>query len=140
MSNPIKFRKKPAIAAAVAGIILLTATGCGTDAKTASENLSKAADSFEVQRRIVFFNGITDKYLLTIEGRCSIEPDGAGKKLDVTCKTGPDQYKKHFLGLSDNVSYFVEQQESIDVSVYHTRVIFKPEAIVPDINLQTGKQ
>lgn len=32
-----------------------------TEADTVSENLSKSADSFEVQRRVVFFNGITDK-------------------------------------------------------------------------------
>lgn len=113
-------------------------TACQPDSKVASDNLSKAADSFEINRRIVFFNGITDKYLLTVEGRCSIQPDGG--KLDVTCKLGDNQYKKHFLGLSDNVSYFVEQLDSADVSVYHYRVIFKPESIVPDINVQTGKQ
>lgn len=137
MSIPQKYRKTSAVVAtALAAVALLS--GCGSDAKTASENLSKAADQFEISRRIVFFNGITDKYLLTIEGRCSIQPDGG--KLDVTCRIGPDQYKKHFLGLSDNVSYFVEQLEPADVSVYHYRVIFKPEAIVPDINIQTGKQ
>lgn len=138
--RPKKYRFTSAVVALstlVGGALL---AGCSSDAKTASDNLSKAADSFEVNRRIVFFNGITDKYLLTIEGKCSINPDSAGKKLDVTCKIGPDQYKKHFLGLSDNVSYFVEQLEPVDVSVYHYRVIFKPEAIVPDIDLQAGKQ
>ena len=125
-------------AAIVATAAALTLSGCARDSERASENLSKAADSFEIERRIVFFNGITDKYLLTVEGRCSITPDGG--KLDVTCKVGEDQYKKHFLGLSDNVSYFVEQTESADVSVYHYRVIFKPENIIPDIDIQTGKQ
>jgi hypothetical protein len=120
------------------GIAAVGLTACQPDAKVASDNLSKAADSFEINRRIVFFNGITDKYLLTIEGKCSIQPND--KKLDVTCKIGDNQYKKHYLGLSDNVSYFVEQLEPVDVSVYHYRVIFKPEAIIPDINLQTGKQ
>lgn len=130
--------KKPlAIAAIITGAALLA--GC-SNAQVASGNLSKAADNFEIERRIVFFNGITDKYLLTIEGRCSIEPDDAGGKLDVTCRIGPDQYKKHFLGLSDNVSYFVEQLETADVSVYHYRVIFKPETIVPELEMQTGKQ
>lgn len=127
------------IAASFAAASLLI-TGCTRDAERASENLSKAADSFEIERRIVFFNGITDKYLLTIEGRCSITPDDTGGKLDVTCKVADDEYKKHFLGLSDNVSYFVEQTESADVSVYHYRVIFKPENIIPDIDLQTGNQ
>ena len=129
---------KKTIATAIAAGLLLTAAGCTPAADKASENLSTAADNFEVQRRIVFFNGITDKYLLTIEGRCAIKPDGG--KLDVTCKIGPDEYKKHFLGLSDNVSYFVEQQESVDVSVYHTRVIFKPENIIPSIDIDAGQQ
>lgn len=121
-------------------IILFTAllggvvAGCDSDADVASENLSKAAEQFEIERRVVFFNGITDKYMLTIEGRCSIEVDGADGQLEVTCKLGPNEYKKHFLGLSDNVTYFVEQLESVDVSVYHYRVIFKPETIIPDID------
>ena len=55
--------------------------------------------------------------------------------MTVTCKTGDDEYKKHFLGLSDNVTYFVEQIESKNVSVYNYKVIFKPAAILPDIEL-----
>jgi len=71
--------------------LLLVLTGCGSDASIASRNLSKAADMFEINRRIVFYNGITDSYLLTIEGRCSIEPTKF--QLEVTCKTGPKKYK-----------------------------------------------
>jgi len=63
-------------------------TGC-SDAETASSNLSTAADNFEINRRVVFFNGITDKYLLTIEGRCSITADTEDGQLEVTVKTGP---------------------------------------------------
>jgi hypothetical protein len=114
-----------------------TITGC-TEADTVSENLSKSADSFEVQRKIVFFNGITDKYLLTIEGLCSINTDSA-KKLSVTCKVGESQYKKHYLGLSDNVSYFVEQTDAKYEDAFHYKVIFRPETIVPDVDLQTSK-
>jgi len=115
---------------------LVTASACSTakDADVASENLSTAADQFELDRRIVFFNGITDTYLMTIEGRCSIKADGLDNQLEVTCKVG-EGYKKHFLGLSDNVSYFVEQLEARDVSVSQYRVIFKPSAIIPDIDI-----
>jgi hypothetical protein len=135
-------KTKRLIAAMLVALMLMGGglTACSSNASKASRNISTAADNFEVNRRIVFFNGITDKYLLTIEGRCSIEPDSNGGKLDVTCKVGPDAYKKEFLGLSDNVSYFVQQLAPIDVSVYHYRVIFKPEAIVPDIQVQTGVQ
>ena len=117
----------------ITGALVLAAafglTACD-DADVASENISKAADNFEVNRRIVMFNGITDKYLMEVVGRCSITDEG--NQLEVTCKTGKDQYKKHFLGLSDNVSYFVEQGEPINVSVYHYRVTFKPQSIIPD--------
>lgn len=123
--------RKTAILAAAASLLLITA--CDTDADVASKNLSKAADQFELGRRVVFFNGITDEYLLTIEGLCSIEADMEDDQLEVTCKTGTDEYKKHFLGLSDNVSYFVEQLESADVSVDRYRVVFKPSVIIPDI-------
>lgn len=119
--------------------LLIAGSACTDDSKAdvASYNLSKAAEQFEIERRIVFFNGITDKYLLTVEGRCSVETSESalGGSLEVTCKIGPEQYKKHFLGLSDNVSFFVEQIDSADVSEYHYRVIFRPETIVPDIEI-----
>ena len=114
-------------------VLALALTAC-TDAEVASHNISKAADQFEIDRRVVFFNGITDAYLLTIEGRCSIHSDNTDKQLEVTCKVGPTEYKKHYLGLSDNVSYFVEQLQPSGVDVYHYRVIFKPAVIVPDID------
>lgn len=126
------------IAGLIAAAALFGACTNNSDAEVASHNLSKAADQFEVERRVVFFNGITDTYLLTIEGRCSIEADEVDAQLEVTCKVAPDQFKKHFLGLSDNVSYFVEQTAAIDVDVYHYRVIFKPETIIPDVDVETS--
>jgi len=108
---------------------------CEDDATVASRNLSQAADMFEIDRRVIFYNGITGGYILTIEGRCSIE-GGRGTQLSVTCKTGDNAYKKHFLGLSDNVTFFAEQLEAKDVSVYHYRVVFKPQTIVPDIDFR----
>jgi len=108
--------------------------GCSTDADVASTNLSKAADQFEIERRIVFYNGITGEYMLTIEGLCSLGNHDTSDQLTVTCKTGPGAFKKHFLGLSDNVTYFVEQVDAAGADVYHYRVIFKPEVIVPNID------
>lgn len=117
-------------------VLLFVSTGlvgCQGDAQIASHNLSKAADMFEINRRVVFYNGITGEYMLTIEGRCSIEDQGS--QLEVTCKIGNDKYKKHFLGLSDNVTYFAEHLKPTDVSVYHHRVMFKPQSIIPEIDL-----
>ena len=128
--------KKFLLSTAVVVAAVVALTGCKNDADMASRNLSKAADMFEINRRVVFFNGITDKYLLSIEGRCSIKADGVDGQLEVTCKISDNAYKKHFLGLSDNVSYFVEQLDFADVSVYHYRVIFKPQAILPDIDFR----
>ena len=117
-------------------VMVIIISGCDTDARVASRNLSKAADMFQLERRIVFYDAIQGIYLLSIEGRCSI--DNRGNSLAVTCKTSSTGYKKHYLGLSDNVTYVSEQLESSPVSVYNYRVIFKPEAIIPNIDLRTS--
>ena len=122
----------------LSSVLLLTTvlfyTGCEDDAKIASKNLSKAADNFEIDRRIIFYNGITGAYMLTIEGKCSV--DATNRKLAVTCKIDRNQYKKHFLGLSDNVTWFAEQLYTVDVNVYHHRVTFKPQTLLPDIDFR----
>lgn len=127
-------RKIIAVLAAI--FLALPLAACSDDSEVVSENISRDADNFKVNRRIVFFNGITDTCLLEIEGYCSITDES--KQLEVTCKVGDDTYKKHFLGLSDNVTYFVEQLEPIEEDPYHYRVTFKPEEILPDIDLRTS--
>lgn len=114
-----------------------TLTAC-TNADIASSNLSKAADNFQVTRRIVFYNGITGEYMLTMEGLCSLGNYDSPRTLSVTCKVGPNAYKKHFLGLSDNVTFFVEQVNDMPVNVYHYRVSFKPQTILPDIDFKSS--
>lgn len=116
--------------------MLFTVAGCSSDANVVSANLSKAADQFEVLRRIVFYNGITESYMLTIEGYCSLGNYDAAGELTVVCKISPTEFKKHFLGLSDNVTYFVEQLDSANVSTDHYKVIWKPTIIVPDIDVE----
>lgn len=132
---------KKLIALALVASSAIALTGCATAADGVSYNLSQEAESFKVMRRIVFFNGITDKYLLEVQGYCAVDtghnsamPDA----LEVTCMTGVGQYKKSYLGLSDNVSYFVEQLDSKNVKAFHYLVNFHPEVIVPAIN-QAGK-
>ena len=109
--------------------------GCAQPADVASRNLSLAADNFEVTRRIVFYNGINGDYILVLEGLCSLGNYDQPGELSVTCQTGPNAFKKHFLGLSDNVTYFAEQIESVVADPYHYRVIFRPTTIVPDIEV-----
>ena len=122
------------IMAACIGLLVLS--GCQDDATVATRNVSKAADNFEVDRRIVFYNGITDTYMLTIEGKCSI--DDQGNQLEVICKVGKNRYKKHFLGLSDNLSYMAEHLEPTTASAYHSRITFKPQSIIPDIDFRAS--
>ena len=110
--------------------------GCQRDAQVASKNLSYAADNFQLDRRIVFYNGITGDYILTIEGKCSFDAV-SDRKVDVTCKVSDSEFKKHSLGISDNVTYFSEQLTSKGVSVYQYKVDFRPTLIVPDIELKT---
>lgn len=125
------------------GTALLTSLGllasCDKPADVASRNLSLAADNFQIVRRIVFYNGITDTYMLTIEGLCALGNNDPPQQRTITCKTGPDEYKKHFLGLSDNVTYFAEQISGADVSTYQYKVIFRPSTIVPDISVDVGQ-
>ena len=116
-------------------VMLMTfLTGCSRDAQVASRNLSRAAEMFEINRRIVFYNGITGDYILSIVGLCSV--NASSKQLSVTCKTGPEKFIKHYLGLSDNVTYFSEQITASKVSTHHYRVIFKPSTIIPDIDIK----
>lgn len=116
-------------------LFVLVLGGCASDADVASKNLSKSADMFEIDRRIVFYNGITGEYILTIEGKCSLGNADDYRELSVTCKTGNGLYKKHFLGLSDNVTFFAEQIEGSAASPYFYRVIFKPSVVIPDIEV-----
>ena len=107
-----------------------------TDADMVSNNISREADYFKVNRRVIFYNGITGWYMLSIEGKCSLGNNDPRWELTVTCKTWENEYKKHFLWLSDNVTYFVEQIDWKNVSADHYKVIFNPSSIVPDIDIR----
>ena len=126
------FKKLFTVAVLSFGLLI---TGCARDAAVASKNLSYAADNFELDRRIVFYNGVTGDYVLTIEGKCSFDVVGE-RKIDVTCKVGDKEFKKHSLGISDNITYFSEQLTSKGVSVYQYKVDFRPTTIIPDVDLK----
>lgn len=116
-------------------VALAALAACDRPADVASRNISQAADNFEVNRRITFMNTWKGDSLLTIEGLCSLGNEDTNGKLSVTCKVGPGQYKKHFLGLSSNVTFVVEQIEPNPASIYHYRVVFNPSTIIPDIRM-----
>lgn len=129
--------KKSLAAVLAAASLAFGLAACSSDADIASDNLSKAADNFEIARRIVFINGITDKYILAIEGYCSLGNSDKTREISVTCKDvdGFGGFKKYFVGLSDNVTYTVEQLAPALVSTERSRVVFKPEQIIPDVRV-----
>lgn len=126
------------MAATTLGLAALAA--CESESVTVDDNMTKAADNFEVHRRIVVINTITDTYLFTIEGRCSITDQG--NQLEVLCKVAegetPDSYVKHMFGLADNVTYIIEQLGSVPLDPFHHTIVFRPETIIPDVDLQTS--
>ena len=137
----MKSFKKTAIALS-ALIALLAATGCESDAVIAKHNTAKAADNFEVNRRIIFYNTWTDTVMQQIEGLCSIEYNN---RVSVICKTGEDALgnaivKNSLISLSGQVTVFVEQLDSLPVNTYHYRRTFKPQAIIPDVDFRGSKQ
>lgn len=119
----------------LAGLLLLTSCRASDRAST---NISREADEFRVYRRVVFYNGITDEYILEVTGYCAIAGGKDKGELSVTCEVTPGKYQKHFLGLSDNVTYTVEQLDDSNVSDTRYKFIFKPEMIIP-IEVQVGK-
>jgi hypothetical protein len=125
--------KRTSLALGVVAVLALGA-GCTSDADVAAQNVSKAAEQFEVERQIVFYNGITGEYIAEIVGLCSVETPG--NKVFTICKVGPGQYIKNYLGLSDNVTWFALQTTPVRVSDSHYRIVFKPSVVVPDFDLR----
>lgn len=126
---------KTALSAVLVGLAL---TGCtGSSADTVSRNLSTEADEFRVERRIVGVNGITDQVLFEVVGLCSITRDG---DLVVICREGPNEYVKHYLGLSQNVTFVSTQLRTLDVDRYRTKFIWRPTSVIPDVDLSVGEQ
>lgn len=124
-----------------AGIVVLAAAGltaCTSDADKASENISTAAEQFEVQRTVVGINGITGETIFYAEGRCSFEYPSA-RRFDITCKYGPSEYRKHTFIMGDQDSVAVTQEVPIDVSEYHTRIILKPQNVIPEFDIEVGE-
>lgn len=127
--------KKAIVLSILALLVITFFSSCSDDATVVRENLERAEQNFSVYRRVVFYNGITGEYILTIEGMLAIIIDNDGD-LVVTVKTQDGRYLKHYLGLSDNVTYFSEALDSKYVSAKQYKVIFKPTEIIPTIELR----
>lgn len=129
----MKCRRLTLTLAAVAVATGLTA--CSNDADVVNRNISTDADNFKIPRRITFINGITDQYLLTIEGYCSIDSSSNPGQLTVTCARDGG-YTRDYLGRSDNVTWIAQQLDPAKVSPSYYKVTFKPSTIIPDPQLR----
>lgn len=136
--------KKTTKIIATAAILVLGGiglVGCESDADKTSRNLSTAAEAFEIQRTIVATNGITGQIMLYVEGRCSLESADSflAGALEINCKISSDGYVKHFYVPGDQDQVVITQEEPIDVSEYHTRVILKPQNLIPEFDIMLGE-
>lgn len=111
-------------------IMLIGTVGC-TQADKVSQNLSQEAENFNVVRQITVINCIQGDVLFQMTGKMSIYADAEDKQLEVTVEDENGQYQKHFVGLSDNVTYTVEQKQYQDVSNYKYTLNFNPKMWIP---------
>jgi hypothetical protein len=112
---------------AISGILL---TGCN-EAKRVNENITLEAENFNVYRRVTVINCIKGDTLFEIEGRMNINADRADNQLEIIVELENGKYKKHFIGLSDNVTYTVEDITGSEVSKYHYEINYNPSMWIP---------
>lgn len=106
-------------------------TGCNVDdSAVVNRNLNRDEQNFREFRRVVFYNGITGEYILQVEGFMALNIDMDGD-LVVTVKQSDGTFLKHYLGLSDNVTWFSESLDPRYVSDKQYKVVFKPSALIP---------
>lgn len=110
--------------------LAVTLGGC-TQAERVSENISKEADNFNQIRQLTVINCIQGDVLFQMTGKMSIKADIADNQLEVIIEESDGKYKKHFVGLSDNVTYVVEDVTSDNVSNYHYTLNFNPKMWLP---------
>jgi uncharacterized lipoprotein YajG len=126
------FMKKNLILIAVAMVIgLFTLTGCDTEASRVSYNLSQEADNFNVVRQLTVINCIQGDVLFQMTGKMSITSDNTDHQLEVIVEDENGNYQKHFIGLSDNVTYVVEQKNFKSVNKYKYTLNYNPKMWIP---------
>lgn len=130
--------KKKILATLLAvGLMATMLTGCQTEAQRVSYNLSQEADNFNIVRQLTVINCIEGDVLFQMTGRMSITADTADNQLEIIVEDS-GTYVKHFVGLSDNVTYVVEDLNLGDnaVSKYKYTLNFNPKMWIP-INVET---
>lgn len=115
----------------IATLMILTLAGCETQAERVSYNLSQEADNFNNIRQVTVINCLQGDVLFQMTGKISITADRTDNQLEIIVEDESGEYKKHFIGLSDNVTYVVEDITSDDVSNYKYTLNFNPKMWLP---------
>ncbi len=112
--------------------VAVTLGGCyQSQADQVSYNLSLEADNFNDVRQLTVINCLQGDVLFQMTGKMSIEADTVDNQLEIVVEDEYGNYKKHFIGLSDNVTYVVEDITSGDVSNYKYTLNFNPNMWIP---------
>ena len=111
--------------------IVITTTGCD-EVDRVQYNITREADNFNVVRRVTVIDCITGDVLFQMSGRMSINADTVDDQLEIYVEDG-GTYQKHIIGLSDNVTYVVEDLNlgANDVSRYRYTINFNPNMWIP---------
>lgn len=110
---------------------LLLCTGCYNEADRVRDNLAKEADAFNCVRRVTIVDCITNEVLFQCEGKISITADTSDNQLEILIEEEGGTYKKAIIGLSDNVTYLVEDIYSSYVNPYQYTIMWNPKMILP---------
>ena len=116
---------------AVVMALMFSMTGCIDEATVVSYNVSKEADNFNVVRRLTVINTRTDKCLLQMTGKISIEDVTDGIAVLVEVDRDKGIYQKHWVYLNENTMYTVEDLNGVGVSKYAYELEFMPQELVP---------
>ncbi|MGW7932835.1 beta-sandwich lipoprotein [Staphylococcus xylosus] len=105
-------------------------TACN-QAERVSKNLAQESDSFNTVRKVTVINAIKNDIIFTMTGRMSIKADDKDNQLEVVVENKDGKYQKHIIGLSDNVSYVVEDVTTKNVSKYQYEINYNPKMWIP---------
>ena len=129
--------KKKLFALAIVVFSAVLMVSC-SKADRVSHNLSREADELNITRRVTVINGITNQIIFQATGQMSIEYVEERKQLNIIALGENGEYKKHIVGISDNVSYMVEDVTGMKGVDTKYRLYFNPDMIVP-IEVKTAK-
>lgn len=125
-------KKKIVVAFLLIGIMSEVLCGC-SEAERVSYNLSQEADNFNVVRQLTVINCIEGDVLFQMTGKLSITADEEDNQLEIIVENEDGSYVKHFVGLSDNVTYVVEDLNlgANEVEKYKYTLNFNPNMWIP---------